>query len=100
MISQCKIKIFSWLEKRALKNKLWIDYLIKPVLLIMAEREEGLLLYVHYEKTMIPYLFAVGYQNYARLGLVNLRISQIRISVYIAPYFQKGKHVIQHMNGL
>ena len=76
MISQCKIKIFSWLEKRALKNKtykLWIDYLVKPVLLIMADREEGLLLYVHYEKTMIPNLFAVGYQNYARLGLVYLR---------------------------
>ena len=55
MISQCKIKIFSWLEERALKNKtykLWIHYLVKPVLLNMAEREEGLLLYVHYEKTM------------------------------------------------
>ena len=99
MISQCKIIILLWLEERVLKRKtykLWIDYLVKVVVLMMtyvrAEREEGWLLHVHCIKAMMPYFFAVGHQNHMRV-IENFPNSSVRI----LPYFQKGKHVMQHM---
>ena len=88
------------LEERALKSKtckLWVDCLVKPVLLMMkyvrAEREGDWLLHVHCVKAMMPYFFAAGHQNYARLGLVYLRAIE-SLPNSVLPYFQKGKHVI------
>ena len=84
------------LEERALKSmtcKLWVDCLVKPVLLMMkyvrAEREGDWLLHVHCVKAMMPYFFAAGYQNYARLGLVYLRAIE-NLPNSVLPYFQKG----------
>jgi len=76
--------------------KLWVDYLVKPVLLMMMIyvcRGEGWLLIVHCVKATMPYFFAVGHQNYARLGLVYLREIENfpNDSVHILPYIQKGK---------
>ena len=94
------------LEERAQKSKtckLWLDCLVKPVLLMMeyvrAEREGDWLLHVYCVKAMMPYFFAAGHQNYARLGLVYLRTIE-NLPSNILPYFQKGKHVMRHMNGL
>jgi len=83
--------------------KLWMNYLVKPVLLMMtyarAEKVKSWLLFVHCVKTMMPYFFAVGHQSYARLGLVYLRSTENfpKSSVRFLLYFQKGKHVMQHM---
>ena len=69
------------LEERASKHeacKLWVDYLVKPVLLIITyvkARKRGKLatIHVHYVRAMMPFFFTAGHQNYARLGLVYLR---------------------------
>ena len=102
----CNDAFMANLEARALKSKtckLWLDCLVKPVLLMMAyvraEREGDWLLHVHCVKEMMPYFFAAGHQNYARLGLVYLRAIE-NLPNNILPYFQKGKHVMRHMNGL
>ena len=94
------------LEAKSMKSrtcKLWLECLIKPVLLMMiyvrAEREEDLLLHVHCVKAMMPYFFAAGHQNYARSGLVYLRTIE-NLPDKMLPYFLKGKHVMRHMNGL
>ena len=83
--------------------KLWLDCLIKPVLLMMAyvraEREGEWLLHVYCVKAMMPYFFAAGHQNYVRSDLVHLRAIE-NLPENILPYFLKGKHVMQHMDGL
>ena len=57
--------------------KLWVDILVKPVLLmmtyVMAEREGGWLLHLATFKKMLPYYIAAGHVNYARYGLYYLR---------------------------
>ena len=50
-------------------------------------------------KAMMPYFFAAGHQNYARLGLVYLRTIE-NLPGSILPYFKRGKHVMQHIDGL
>ena len=40
---------------------------------VRAEREGDWLLHVHCVKATMPYFFAAGHLNYARLGLVYLR---------------------------
>ena len=63
---------------------------------IRAEREGDWLLHVYCVKAMMPYFFAAGHQNYARLGLVYLRT----IENLPENYFLKGKHVMRHIKGL
>ena len=50
--------------------KLWVEILVKPVLLMMthvrAEREGDWLLHLATLKKMLPYYFVVGHVNYAR----------------------------------
>ena len=57
--------------------KLWIDYLIKPVLYMMmfvrAEREGDWLLHLYAVEMMIPLFFAAGHHNYARYGYYYLQ---------------------------
>ena len=93
------------LEERALKSKtckLWVDCLVKLVLLMMkyvrAERKGDWLLHMHVHriKAMMPYFFAAGHQNYARLGLRAIE----NLPNSVLPYFLKGKHVMRHINGL
>lgn len=94
------------LEERAQKSKtcrLWLDCLIKPVLLMMtyvrAEREGDWLLHMYCVKTMMPYFFAAGHQNYARLGLVYLRSIE-NLPKKVLHCFLKGEHVTRHRKGL
>lgn len=103
---KCPDTFMASLEARALKSetcKLWLDCLIKPVLLMMAyvraEREGEWPLHVHCVRAMMPYFFAAGHQNYARLGLVYLRAIE-NLPEDILRYFLKGKHVMRHMKGL
>ena len=103
---QCYDTFIASLEERAQKSRtcrLWLDCLIKPVLLMMtyirAEREGDWLLHVYCVKAMMPYFFAAGHQNYARLGLVYLRTIE-NLPENILPYFLKGKHVMRHIKGL
>ena len=53
--------------------KLWVEILVKPVLLMMtyirAEREGDWLLHLATFRKMLPYYFAAGHVNYARYGL-------------------------------
>ena len=72
------------LESRAVQNrttKLWLDCLIKPVLIMMlfvhAERETVWVQHLHVLALIMPYFFAVGHVNYARYGLYYLRSMQI-----------------------
>ena len=52
--------------------KLWVEILVKPVLLmmtyVMAEREGDWLLHLATFKKMLPYYFAAGHVNYAWYG--------------------------------
>jgi hypothetical protein len=64
------------LEDRANESrtaKLWVDCLIKPVLLMMmfvrAGREADWVLHMLAVSSMMPYFFAAGHINYARYGL-------------------------------
>ena len=66
---------------------------------VRAEREGDWLLHVHCVKAMMPYFFAAGHQNYARLGLVYLRTIE-NLPGSILPYFKKGKHEMRHIDGL
>ena len=50
-------------------------------------------------KAMMPYFFAAGHQNYARLGLVYLRAIE-NLPDNVLPHFLNGQHVMRHMNGL
>ena len=96
------------LEEKAQKSRtymyrLWLDSLIKPVLLMMsyvrAEREGDWLLHVYCVKAMLSYFFAAGHQNYARSSLVYLRAIE-NLPDNVLPHFLKGQHVMRHMNGL
>ena len=64
------------LERRAKQNNtasLWLDVLIKPVIIMMsfirAEREGDWHLHLSSLRQMLPYYFAAGHVNYARWGL-------------------------------
>ena len=72
--------LISYLEDistKSLTAKLWIDNLIKPVLLMMkfvrAEREGEWALHLEAGEKMLPYFLAAGYSNYVRYGLYYLR---------------------------
>ncbi len=103
---QCYDTLMASLEERAQKSRtcrLWLECLIKPVLLMMAyvraEREGDWLLHAHCVKAMIPYFFAAGHQNYARSSLVYQRAIE-NLPRSILAYFLKGEHVMRHMKGL
>ena len=77
---ECEFELQTYLKELAAKSKtsqLWIDGLIKPVLLMMlyvrAEREAEWPLHLYAVSQMIPYFFAAGHPNYARYGLYYLR---------------------------
>lgn len=66
-------QLINTLEERSLQSrttKLWVDNLIKPVLIMMlfvrAEREADWPLHLLATKMMMPYFFSAGHFNYAR----------------------------------
>ena len=66
---------------------------------VRAEREGDWILHFYCVKAMMPYFFAAGHQNYARLGLVYLRAIE-NLPNNVLPHFLKGQHLMRHMNGL
>ena len=79
--------------------KLWVEILVKPVLLmmtyVMAEREGDWLLHLATFKKMLPYYFA-GHVNYARYGLYYMR-SMEKLPPHVERLFLKGQHVTRHI---
>ena len=91
------------LAEQSKTTKLWLDCLIRPVLLMMlfirAEREGDWPLHLWAVQEMMPYFFAAGHHNYARYGLYYLRSMQ-RLPTEILEKFLKGEHVMRHKLGL
>ena len=83
--------------------KLWVDVLIKPVLLIMmfirAEREGDWPLYLATYKQMLPYFFAAGHVNYVRYGLC-YQWEMERLPEEVLSHFLNGEYVMHHSAGL
>ncbi|MES9884531.1 MAG: hypothetical protein ABW185_27110 [Sedimenticola sp.] len=84
-------------------TKLWVENLIKPVLLMMifvrAEREADWALHLWAVAEMLPYFFAASHHNYARYGLYYLRSMQ-RLPGEVVDEFLQGNHVMRHRPGL
>ena len=102
----CSGDLMQILETEASKSqttKLWVDVLIKPVLLTMmfvrAEHEGGWPLHLATYKQMLPYLFAAGHVTYARYVLCYLREVE-RLPQEVLSHFTKGEHVMHHSAGL
>lgn len=102
----CSDDLAQILENEASKSqttKLWVDVLIKPVLLTMmfvrAEREGDWPLHLATYKQMMPYFFGAGHVNYARYGLCYLREME-RLPEEVLLHFMKGEHVMHHSAGL
>jgi len=94
------------LESRANDSRttqLWVDMLIKPVLLMMlfsrAEKEADWPLHLLAVELMIPYFFAAHHPNYAHYGLYYLR-SITAISPEVLKMFLNGDHVTRHTPGI
>jgi len=83
--------------------KLWVEVLVKPVLLMMsyirAEREGDWLLHLATFRKMLPYYFAARHVNYARYGLYYLR-SMEKLPDQVQSLFLKGQHVTRHIRGI
>ena len=83
--------------------KLWVEVLVKPVLLMMsyirAEREGDWLLHLTTFRKMLPYYFAAGHVNYARYGLYYLR-SMEKLPPHVQSHFLHGPHVMRHIHGI
>ena len=83
--------------------KLWVDCLIRPVLLMMmyvrAEREADWPLHLEAVEKMLPYFFAAGHHNYARYGLYYLRSMEAMPEI-VRKQFLKGEHVMRLASGV
>ena len=70
MVAGDLLQILETEASKSQTTKLWVDVLIKPVLLTMmfvrAEREGDWPLHLATYKQMLPYFFAAGHVNYAR----------------------------------
>ena len=91
------------LSSRSRTAHLWIDCLIRPVMIMMkyirAERESDWPLHMHSVNEMIPLFFAAGHQNYARYGLYYIRSMEAMPSE-VRKHFIKGEHTMHHTAGL
>ena len=70
------IEVLKQRSKLSLTSKLWLDCLIKPVLIMMAfvhaERGGDWPLHIYATSQMIPYFAAAAHWNYFRYGIVYL----------------------------
>ena len=84
-------------------SKLWVDSLIKPVLLTMlyvrAEREGDWGLHLFAVSKMIPYFFAAGHHHYARYATYYLNDMR-NLPPEIEERFLRGEHTTRHQRGL
>ena len=91
------------LSERSRTAKLWVDCLIKPVLIMImfvrAEREADWLLHLFAVQQMLPYFFAASHNYYARYGLYYLR-SMEKLPEEVLKEFLQGHHVMRHKTGI
>ena len=84
-------------------TRLWLDNLIKPVLIIMlhvrAEREGDWPLHLYSTQLMIPYFFAAGHFNYARYCLYYVN-AMSKLPKLVEEDFLNGNHVMRHVPGI
>ena len=82
---------------------LWVDYLIKPVFLILkyirAERKADWALHPDTVKDMVPLFFAAGHVHYARYAIYYLRTME-GLPDGIRAHFINGQHTMHHNVGL
>ena len=102
----CSGDLMQILETETSKSqttKLWVDVLIKPVLLTMmfvrAEREGDWPLHLASYKQMLPYFITAGHVTYARYGLCYLREME-RLPQEVLSHFTNSEHVMHHSAGL
>ena len=88
-------------SQKSSTTKLWVDCLIKPVLIMMelvrAEKEGNWPLHLCAAEKMLPYFFASSHVNYAQYGLYYLRSMQ-RLHPTLLKKFMAGEHVMHHQN--
>ena len=92
-----------YLSTQSRTTKMWVDCLIKPVLIIMryirAERESDWCLHLASVDEMLPLFFAAGHMNYARYAAYYLR-SMEDLPDEIHSSFLQGHHTMHHIPGL
>ena len=94
------------LERAAAKSptsKLWVDYLLKPVFIMMlyerAEKEGEFLLHLRAIELMLSYFFATGHIHYARYATYYI-VSMKTLPEHVLQHFSKGDHVVRHIDGV
>jgi hypothetical protein len=94
------------LEQIARQNrtvKLWVDVLLKPILLMMtytrAEHQVDWILHLATFRKMLPYYFASHHVNNVRHGLYYLQFME-KLPPYVESLFLKGQHVTRHIRGI
>ena len=96
-------KLLNELRTGSKTSKLWVDCLIKPVLLTMlyvrAEREGDWALHLYAVSKMIPYFFAAGHHHYARYATYYLNDMK-NLPSEIEERFLRGEHTTRHQRGL
>lgn len=97
------VKLIETSGERSKITKLWVEYLIKPVFIMMmfvrAEREGDWPLHMFAVEKMLPYFLASEQFSCARYGLYYLRSMQ-RLPLSVHQKFMKGEHVIYHQDGI
>ena len=103
---QCIYELNKELDAISAKGKtaqLWIDCLIKPVVIIMkyirAEREADWALHLDTVKEMIPLFFVAGHTHYARYALYYLRTTET-LPAEVYKHFRAHEHTMHHIPGL
>ena len=98
--------MISFIDTRAKESRtarLWVDSLIKPVILMMqfvrAEREGDWPLHLSAATAMLPYFGAAGHWNYFRYGTVYI-MKMEKMLMDLLKHFMKGDHVMRHQPGL
>lgn len=88
--------------KKSVLAEHWINNLVRPVLLVMmyiqAERNGKFDLHLHACKQMLPFFFAAGHWNYARDGVVYLRMMESLPSSLVNKFMQ-GEHIVHLKDG-
>jgi hypothetical protein len=96
------MKALEQISRQSRTVKLWVDVLLKPVLLMMiyirAEREGDWILHLDTFRKMLPYYIAARHGNYARYGLYYLRPME-KLPLHVESLFLKGQHVTRHIRG-
>ena len=78
---------------------LWLNCLVKPVLMMMSYRESDWPLHLNVVEVMLPLFFAAGYVHYASYSLYYLR-SMLDFPGAIQEKIIKGQRMMHHTPGI